>query len=1024
MQKRYLNTLLYLLFLISGKIFGQQSLRFNNYSIEEGLSQSTLQDIFQTKDGFIWFGTADGLNKFDGYQFHAYKHDAAEPGSLSSSFIESLGQDDSGNLWVGTHEGILNIFNKQKNHFTVLKQFSDHFTQHSPIKSIKNDGKGHMWIATEGSGIACYDLKKGTIRFLNTENAKLISNTINCLFINKKTLWYGTPLGISSLKINSDTSLSKTFLENQEIYAINIYQGKLYVATGSQGLFILNNGKMESVALPLNGGEQYSCTFLLPDHLNNLWVGTLFNGIHRISENGKIETFLNNPLDKTSLGNNIIRCGIEDNTGNIWLGTYSGISSIKPLNQQLHLLQHNPLNINSLSNNNIYFIYQDHAGFIWLGTLEGGLDRYDPATQNIEHYNTSNSKGLTSNSIRSVYQDSKNRYYVGTGTDGLFRFYPEERRFEEFTDKFNYTTSSVRITSIAEDARENLWIATFNGLDFYDTKADTIAYYLFDNENEQNNNIIEIKLDKKNDKIWIASFGNGLQIFDIATKKYTKTYSHDPKNPMSISNNQLLCVNIYNDDTLMVGTFGGGLNIFDIKSEIFTSITEKDGLPNDAVYGILGDKKGYLWVSTNRGLSRIGLRPTRFKNFDQINLVQSLEFNEGAYLAGRDGNFYFGGINGLNFFVPESLKVNKFVPPVEITGFKVLDRELPFRELSSKDGILTLQHNQNFISIDFVALNYINPEKTTYSYKLEGIDDDWVMAGNKRTANYTKLPPGSYIFRVRAANEDGVWNEEGASLNIYIRSPFWKTWWFFMLIGLSALGVIYLVLHARTNAIRKSYQAQMTEVELKALRSQMNPHFIFNSINSIQYYILNKNPKTAYTYLSKFSSLMRMILQNSRINYITIEDEIESLQLYLELENIRLDNELNCTFDIDPLINQKNTQIPSMVIQPFVENAILHGLLTKQGNKSVTIRMQKEISHIYCEVEDNGIGREKARELNELRTKKHESTGMKATRQRLDILNRNSDKKLSVNIIDMFNENETPSGTKVQIFIPITNKSE
>jgi LytS/YehU family sensor histidine kinase len=265
---------------------------------------------------------------------------------------------------------------------------------------------------------------------------------------------------------------------------------------------------------------------------------------------------------------------------------------------------------------------------------------------------------------------------------------------------------------------------------------------------------------------------------------------------------------------------------------------------------------------------------------------------------------------------------------------------------------------------------------------------------------------------------DGEWTEAEQTIHFVINPPFWLTWWFISFAGISGSLFVLFVYKYRTNNLRKEFQLKMYDVELKALRSQMNPHFIFNSINSIQYYILNKSPQQAYSYLAKFSNLMRRILQNSKINYITLEEEMESLNLYLELESIRMEGELQYFIEVDNEINQKNTYIPSMIIQPYVENAILHGLLNKEGEKKIVIRMIKEITHLYCEIDDNGIGRVKAKELNKNRTNKHESTAMKTTKDRLEILNRKNTGKLSINIVDKYDNAGNSLGTKVQVFIP------
>lgn len=999
----------------------RNTIRFENLTIEDGLSMSTIMDMHQSRNGYVWVATPEGLNLYNGYSFKVFKNIPGDEFSLSDNYVTAVHEDSLGLIWVGTFKGEINILNTQTGKFSRFEAFKNYNQKEYPIQDIEVDVFGNVWIATLGGGIACYKNNDKRFVFWNTETESIFNDRILTLSCDGKgKLWFGTENGMSF--IENWFSDEKIWLDGNVVYNILIDKIGFYVATGDNGLFRMEGGEMVTVPISDNPEEFFSLQTLLSDNQGNLWIGSAFNGIAVIMKNGNIQKHITNPYERNSLINNIVYSSFKDNFGNLWFGTISGISIFKPLNQQFLLYRNSAFDPFSLSDNNVYKIFEDSKKNIWIGTLEGGLNKFDPVSTTFEIYNIDNCKGLSSNSIRCIFENSKGEYWIGTGDRGLFRFYPDERRFVAVNGKKGKTISSNYIRHIFEDKQGNIWLSTLNGLNFYDIQADTFASYVFDKENSNNNSFYEVLPDRDPSRFFVATFGSGLLVFDTKARKFIENYQHNSINPNSLSNNNILCINELNRDTLLIGTFGGGLNIYNRKNKTFSAITQREGLANDAIYGILVDKKKNIWMSTNKGLSRYNLYTGKIKNYDQINQVQSLEFNEGAFCKASNGVFYFGGINGINVFQPEWIKENKIVPQVHISGVKVFENELPFLQMLNKENKLKLRYNQNFISFDFEAISLVDVENTMYAFKLDGIDEDWVITKNRNFAKYTNIPPGEYTFQVKAANEDGYWNNAGASITIIITPPFWKTWWFISFAVFSIAGLTLLFFNYRTKIIKRSYQLKMSEVELKALRSQMNPHFIFNSINSIQYYILNKNPQTAYSYLSKFSALMRMILQNSRINFISIEDEIESLRLYLELENIRLDNELQYVFDIDKEVKVATTYIPSMVLQPYVENSIIHGLLNKDGEKKVSIRIKQLEKHLFCEIEDNGIGREKAKELNEKRTKKHESTAMKATMERLEILNRNSDVKLSVEVEDLKDINGMALGTKVNIYIPFTDK--
>jgi hypothetical protein len=406
--------------------------------------------------------------------------------------------------------------------------------------------------------------------------------------------------------------------------------------------------------------------------------------------------------------------------------------------------------------------------------------------------------------------------------------------------------------------------------------------------------------------------------------------------------------------------------------------------------------------------------------------IQSSEFNQNAALKTKDGEFLLGGMNGFNAFYPGDINQNKYIPPIVITCFKKYN-EVQKSEINDEDTI-ELSYKDNFFSFEFSALDYSNPSKNKYAYKLEHFDKDWIYCdANKRFAEYTKVSPGIYKFRVNGTNCDGVWNEKGVSVTIIINPPWWATWMFRIPFIFFVIFTGWYIITRRFRQLSKKHEMekkvleiekQLFDLEQKALQLQMNPHFIFNSLNSIQSFIVNNDSDKATLYLAKFAQLMRLILANSREQFVPVKDEIKVLIYYMDIENLRFDNKFDYKITVDPEIDDDFVGIPPMIIQPYVENAILHGIIHKKekGNISIILSLRKE--NIHCVVEDDGVGREKAMEIKNNSGFEHKSRGMIITKERLEILNKQIKGQISVNVFDLKDENGIAKGTKVEIIIP------
>ncbi|NTW32047.1 MAG: histidine kinase [Bacteroidetes bacterium] len=513
--------------------------------------------------------------------------------------------------------------------------------------------------------------------------------------------------------------------------------------------------------------------------------------------------------------------------------------------------------------------------------------------------------------------------------------------------------------------------------------------------------------------------------YDPKTNKFI-TFKHIPNNHQSLSSNRVFGIFEDSEGVLWIGTMGGGLNRFDRKTGLFKHYTEKDGLANNMVYCILEDNAGNLWMTTNNGISKFNVKTETFVNYDIKDGVQSSEFNQNAALKTKNGLFFLGGMNGFNAFDPLKIVQNHFVPPVVITSFKKFN-EVQKNEIDNNDTIF-LEYNENFFSFEFSSLDFSNPIKNSFAYKLENFDKDWIFCdANRRFAEYTKVSPGIYVFHVKGTNSDGLWNKKGMSVVVIISPPWWATWSFRISFSLFLIFILWYVIRLRFMQIRKKHEIekkvleiekQLFDLEQKSLRLQMNPHFIFNSLNSIQSFIVNNDSDKAIHYLAKFAQLMRLILSNSSEPFVPIKDELKALTYYMEIENLRFGNKFEYSIKIDPEIDDDFIGIPPMVIQPYVENAILHGIIHKKGKGKISISFTMQDESLICHVEDDGVGREKSAELKANSGLKHKSKGMIITKERLEILNKQVKGRISVNVMDLKNKDGFPVGTKVEIIIP------
>ena len=791
-------------------------IQFEHITTEQGLSQSCILSILQDSQGFMWFGTQDGLNKYDGYQFTVYKYNEFDSHSISDNFITSIYEDKSGILWVGTGNGGLNKYDQKTQQFTQYKldPKNSNSLGSNRILSIYEDKLGTLWIGTGNGGLNKFDRNtKQFTRYIHNPRKpdSLADNTVFSIHEDKLgTLWIGTSGGLD--KFNRETQqfthythdpTNSSSLSNNTVLLIYEDQlGKLWIGTNGGGInqFNYETGQFthytHDIANP-NSLSHNTVSSIAEDRFGNLWLvtsswygnsyGTTLDKFEPKTE--KFTHYTHDSANPNSLSENTVASIWRDNSGMLWVGTgFSGINKLDQKDRKFTHYKHDLANPNSLITNHVMSIYEDKAGLLWIGT-EDGLDKFDRKTGKFTHYthDPDNPNSLSNNGVWSTYEDHFGTLWIGTFGGGLNKFDRETGKFTHYThDPDNPNSlSDDTVTSIYEDHTGTLWLGTFSGgLNQFNYKTGKFIHYTHDPNNPHSlsdNNIWSIYEDHSG-TLWMGSYGGGgLNKFNRQTRQFIN-YKHDPNDPNSLSNNNV--ISIYEDQSgiLWITTYGGGLNKFDREKEQFTHYSKKDGLPSTSLLGILCEENGTLWISTTKGISKFNPKTETFRNYDVDNGLQGNEFDGvKAYLKSKTGEMFFGGLNGFNSFYPERVKDNPHIPPIVLTDFKKFNESVKLKTAIAETKEIKLSYKDNFFGFEFAALDYTNPKKNQYAYKLEGFDKDWIYTGTRRYASYTNLDGGTYIFRVKGSNNDGVWNEQGTSIKISITPPPWKTWWAYSL---------------------------------------------------------------------------------------------------------------------------------------------------------------------------------------------------------------------------------------------------
>ncbi|MBI5646236.1 MAG: SpoIIE family protein phosphatase [Ignavibacteriae bacterium] len=825
-------------------------LYFERLSVEQGLSQSIVLGVLQDSRGLLWLSTEDGLNLYNGYGFSVMRSEARDGKSLSYNHTTALLEDASRAIWIGTFNGGLNRYSIGKNAFERFRHDpSDNRSIGSDIvHALVQDRDGAMWIGTQ-NGLDV--LPRGARRHFRHvfPTVRADDRAVRALCLDSAgSLWFGGDEGLYRLTVPRDGEApvdirpfplepARDSRVSPAVRALHVDKaGVLWIGT-DDGLFMLRRG---GAAVPrrvtaggLDGHEQVYA--LLEDVRGTLWIGTNGGGLLALdTERRAALRYRNDPLDRNSLSYDQIRSLYQDRAGILWVGTYGGgVNKVDVRRKAFRHYRRELGNPNSLNENIVWSLYESRDSVLWIGTHGGGLNRYDRAEGRWTQYRArqGDPASISHDVVRLVIGDPSGDLWLGTNGGGLCRFNPRTGRSIRYVhdpaDPLSIASNEIRALYL--DPRGVLWVGTHGaGICRLDTRAPgppRFTCYAADPGDSAalSSDFIRFFHEDSNGALWIGTQGGGLTRLDRRSGRF-RTWRADPERPGALNNDYVFCMHEEGNGIFWLGTWGGGLQRFDSRRGVFTAFTRRDGLPSDAVYGILPDERGNLWMSTNNGLSRFDPRTRTFKNYTVRDGLQSNEFNGGSFFRSPSGELYFGGINGFNVFRPADIIDNPHVPPVLLTAFRKLNKDVQFQSPLSEITEITLSHEDYVFSFEFAALDFTAPEKNLYAYKMEGLDKDWIaVSAAQRYAQYTTLSPGTYTFRVKGSNNDGVWNERGVSVRIVILPPFWQTWVFRLLV-LGLAGLLVLVMYrSHLRRVRLSAELRVAHDTQMAVMPQEDP---------------------------------------------------------------------------------------------------------------------------------------------------------------------------------------------------------
>lgn len=942
-------------------LFDRTSGKFYNFNEHCAGGDKPIAGVWRfLEDGMggIWLSAKDGYYKLDesSLRFDCWNQRLGIMGSVRTT--SHFATDQSGNIWFATTDGI-------KCYDLRNKILSDKY--HNPAKlkifeipgmpdDIEVDAQNNTWLDTYSTGLL-YKFNPG------------VNSVRKYDFSSKKKI---TPTGFT---VHFPGCISKG------------REGRILVSLAAAGMAIYHPEKDSFSIIPiddknpygLHGNPEFIDIDVLTDREGNCWVAT-DKGINIFNPDRQYFSYFGSPNGEPCPAGFVTATATgfwQDGNGDLYVSFYNEDGGILRLDSNLRVKQRYLLEKNKSlrdGRNQLWCLLRDDHGVLWSPNQYGSILTLDPRDGIVEEKVLPDLSG----NINAMQQDAAGNIWIGHWSKGLIRM--------------DRTTRAIRRFDHPP------------GIASYPLKK---IYCLCSDEDSI---------------LWVGS-DQGMLRFNKLIDAFTAAYVFDKKDRHSISNNIVKNILPYGRDTLLVAT-STGLNIFDKLKKNFSVISTADGLPNDFVQTMALDKHHYLWAGCAGGFCRINISDHTVTNYDLSDGIVEALFDDRPFFTMRNGNFLVPEATGFMIFNPDNLREKRLPPDVCITGIGVFDKALNADSVIRSGQPLTLPYTDNNINIEFSSLQFTTPDKLKYAYQLEGVDKNWVTAGKDLVARYNQLRSGHYLFKVKCTDRNGTQCKGITHLSLYIVPPFWNTWWFYVCVALLTIGTIYWVAkqiqdkRKEKQLLQLHYEKQIAVMEMNTLRAQMSPHFIFNSLNSINTFILKNDRDNASGYLSKFSQLVRMILDNSRTEWVLLANELKALKLYIELESLRLNKSFSYAIQVEPDVAVSQTMVPPLIIQPYVENAIWHGLSHRQApGGMITISILKDNNVLKVQIADNGVGRAAAARMESRNNTRHKSHGMKITAERLAIVNEVYKVNAAVTVTDHPDPSTGLAGTKVLLTI-------
>jgi len=1029
--------LILLFFSISGLA---QQYNFERYSGANGLAQSQVYTMIEDSRGYLWMGTwGGGLSRFDGKDFKNY----SVRDGLVNNYIWSIFEDREHNIWIGTKNGVCK-FNGRG-----FKEYKLERVKRLQITAITQDENGVMWFGTSNGIYQIIENK--VIHFSKQKNLPLLL-VRDLQWDSQNRLWVGGEAGVFRI---TNKRVKRFYqpggLINNDVRSIlEDNNGKIWVGTYGGGINIIKGDSITNISTD-DGLSSDRVNDVFQDTTGLVWIGTQDAGISLWNPKDSSFSYYREP---DGLCKNDVRKLLQDRWGNIWIAT-SGGGVCKFYGQQFIHFDRD----DGLAGERVYALCEDEVGRIWFSASDRGISYYDKG--NTRHFGGWN--GFQNVTVKTILYDGLGKIWIGTQGDGLAVYEKDTFRFVQ-----DENLRGKNIKDLIQDTLGNIWMATADaGIVKINLEMDTLQLQdtvihfkdslevsdtTFESSFEINpsysfqqytlldgllsTNINCLHLDSLH-RIWFATQNERRGEYNIGYIKNDTTITNFTKRDgLPPSNIRVLEEDTYGN--LWLGTAEHGiskLSIYEDSLQIKTFGSRSDSLTSDNIYLIKSNGRK-LWVGNEKGVDLITLDRARevakVKHYGYAEGFKGRETCTNAVTEDGDGNLWFGTMAGLMKYAPSTAQKNKKAPSIQIIDIRLLDTTLiesKYKKWAQKWGGLknglVLKYRENDLEFLFKGIDHSNPDKIFYQYQFSG-REGWSKLSANNSVSFPRLSSGVYTFRVRACNVDGLCSKTPATANFEITPPIWKTWWFLSLLTLAGLALIAWFYKSKVKQIRRKAAREKERLEMeknllgleqKALQLQMNPHFIFNALNSIQALISQQDNKKARYQLAKFSKLMRSILENSRETLIPLESEIETLENYLNIEKSSKGDAFDFEIEVDDRLDPEEVMIPPMMIQPFVENAIIHGVAHVKEGGEIKIKFELKGVLLECSVEDNGIGRAAASKIKSQVEHQHKSAALKVTQERLDIMNPSNSKSLE--IIDIVHPDGVAGGTKVIVRIPL-----